>query len=442
MRASALKYAILSVMAIIAMLILLIMPFHAFLTVWGSSLIGHYTALRLWKEVLLLGCFVGLVYLLATDQKIRGSTLPRLLVWLILAYGLLLFTWGAVTYRWHDVSSKALGYGLIVDLRFPAFFLVTWAIASRTTRLRAHWQQIILWPALIVVIFGLLQIYVLPHDFLSHFGYGPNTIAPFETINHNASYIRIESTLRGANPLGAYLLIPISLLTVLILRGKRSWQYIAFLAGSLLTLFFTFSRSAWVGAAISIAVILLTILNKGKYREWVLTSACVVALIIGGLAFTLRHNTRFENIFYHTQTNSAVKTTSDEGHVSAFESGLKDLIHQPLGEGPGSAGPASAYNNHPARIAENFYIQIGQEVGWLGLAIFLLINAGVGYLLWLRRADPLALCLFASLIGISFINFLSHAWADDTLAYVWWGLAGIAMAPYVKSKEKSKPTNS
>jgi hypothetical protein len=22
---------------------------------------------------------------------------------------------------------------------------------------------------------------------------------------------------------------------------------------------------------------------------------------------------------------------------------------------------------------------------------------------------------------------LSHAWADDTLAYVWWGLAGIAM---------------
>ena len=60
--------------------------------------------------------------------------------------------------------------------------------------------------------------------------------------------------------------------------------------------------------------------------------------------------------------------------------------------------------------------------------MFVLINAGVGYLLWLRRADPLALTLFASLIGLTLVNMLSHAWADDTLAYVWWGLAGVAMA--------------
>ena len=68
----------------------------------------------------------------------------------------------------------------------------------------------------------------------------------------------------------------------------------------------------------------------------------------------------------------------------------------------------------------------------IGLALFLLINVGVGYLLWLRRDDPLALGLFASLIGISFVCLLSHAWSDDTVSYIWWGLAGMAM---IKARE-------
>jgi len=270
----------------------------------------------------------------------------------------------------------------------------------------------------------------LPRDFLSHFGYNSNTIAPYETINHNVHYIRIESTLRGANPLGAYLLIPISLLTVLIVRGKRGWQYVAFLLAAVLALYFSFSRSAWLGAVLSIGLILLISLRSRQAKRWIATLACLGLVIIGGLALNSRHNIRLENILLHTQTHSAIKTTSDEGHATALKAGLHDLLHQPLGHGPGSAGPASIYNNHPARIAENFYVQIGQETGWLGLGLFLLINGGVGYLLWVRRSDPLALSLFASLIGLSLINLLSHAWADDTLAYVWWGLAGIAMAPH------------
>ena len=67
-------------------------------------------------------------------------------------------------------------------------------------------------------------------------------------------------------------------------------------------------------------------------------------------------------------------------------------------------GPASYYNDGQTRIAENYFIQIGQETGWLGLLLFLLINAGVGALLYVRRADPLALSLFAALIGLTFIN--------------------------------------
>ncbi len=428
MRASALKYSILSITAALVSVILLLIPLHAFLTVWASSLFGHYTAIRLWKEAFLIVCMLGVLYLLATDKKIRSHTLTRRLVWLIVAYGLVNILWGLVAYKHQAVTAKAMGYALIINLRFLAFFLVAWAVALRTSRLHKSWQKLVLVPALVVVAFGLLQVFVLPNDFLNHFGYGPNTVEPFQTINHNSHYVRIESTLRGANPLGAYLVIPISVLAVLIVRGRRDWRYGLFLVASLLTLCFSFSRSAWLGAALSLAVVVAISLRSTYAKRVAIWVGVIGIFFLGGLFVGLRHNARVENLLFHTQTHSAIKTTSDEGHASALRNGLRDVLHQPLGRGPGSAGPASTYNNHPARIAENYYIQIGQETGWLGLLLFLLINAGVAYLLWLRRADPLALSLLASLIGLSFINLLSHAWTDDTLAYVWWGLAGIAMA--------------
>jgi hypothetical protein len=433
MKVSALKYTVLSWVSGLTIVVFLLMPFHAFLTVWGASLVGHYTALRLWKEVVLAVCVLGVLYLIATDHKIRSHTLTRRLVWLILAYTALTVAWGLLALNQHDVNAKALGYGLISDLRYPVFFLVTWAVALRLGRLRNRWQGLVYWPAVVVVVFGLLEIFVLPNDFLSHFGYGAATIAPYETINHNQHYVRIFSTLRGANPLGAYLVIPISLVTVLLLRAKRNWRQAVFLAAAVVVLFFTFSRSAWIGAALSVVTILFLSRLSRRSQRIALVAAGVLVLVAAGLFINFRHDINFENYFLHTQAHSAVPTTSDQGHFTALKAGLSDLRHHPLGNGPGTAGPASVYNDHPARIAENYYIQIGQEVGWLGLAMFILINVGVGYLLFLRRADPLALSLFASLIGLTFINMLSHAWADDTLAYVWWGLAGIAMAPLPKS---------
>lgn len=442
MKTAALKYTVLSWVSGITLLILFAMPFHALLTVWGSSIFGHYTALRLWKEALLVICIAGTLYLIATDHKIRTHTLSRRLVWLILAYMLLNVVWGLLAYNQHDVSAKALGYGLIVNLRFLAFFLVTWAVALRMSRLRSHWQWIVYWPAMGVAAFGILQVFVLPHDFLRHFGYGALTIPPFETINHNEHYIRIASTLRGANPLGAYLIIPISLLVVLLLGKRRTWLQAGFLLELLVVLFFTFSRSAWIGAALSIAVVLFLSIHTRPARR--VTVAVIAGLIVvgAGLTFAFQHSNRYQNFVFHTQTHSAVSETSNEGHLKALEGGVHDLERQPLGHGPGTAGPASVYNTqHAPRLAENYFIQITQETGWLGLILFLLINLGVGYLLYLRRADPLAMSLFASLIGLTFINLLSHAWTDDTLAYVWWGLAGIAMAPDRKAEEKTAKDN-
>ena len=63
------------------------------------------------------------------------------------------------------------------------------------------------------------------------------------------------------------------------------------------------------------------------------------------------------------------------------------------------------------------------------MALFILICLGVAYLLYVRRWEPLTITLFGSLAGLAVVSLLSHTWTDDTLAYTWWGLAGIAMVP-------------
>ncbi len=429
MKLSALKYTILSWVSGLTMVVLFLMPFHAFLTVWAASHFGHYTALRLWKEGVLAVCVAGVLYLLLTDHKIRSHTLSRRLVWVILGYMVLNVVWGMLALAQHDVSSKALGYGLIINLRFLVFFLVTWTVALRLARLRIRWQSLVLWPAVIVVGFALVQEFALAPRFLEHFGYSKHTILPFQYVDNQPGLLRVQSTLRGANPLGAYLLL-INCILAELLISKRVTKHkkllLGFAAASLLALYFTYSRSAWIGLLLGLGAI-VWVAVKAKIGRVGLIAGAVAVLLIGGVALGLRHNAYVQDTILHTSEHTKSHITSNGARLNALKAGLSEVSHHPLGDGPGTAGPASVYNNHPARIAENYFIQIGQETGWLGLLLFIVINLGVGVLLYIRRADPLALSLFASLIGLTFVNFLSHAWADDTLAYVWWGLAGIAM---------------
>lgn len=435
MKRSALKYGILSATAGIITFILLLIPFHAFLTVWLGSSFDHYTAFRLWKECLLAIASLGALYLLLFDKKTRLNTLYHELTWLIAAYFAVQLIWGAWAWHDHGVSAKALGYGLIVNLRFLLFFLCAWVIGSRTKRLAEQWSKVLLWPAVIVIVFALVQEAFLPPRFLEHFGYSKYTILPFQYVNNNPNLLRVQSTLRGANPLGAYLLVPISGLLVLMNIGKRNLRRGLVLLGAVLALFFSFSRAAWIGVLLSLVVIAFAHPNHWLKRRWLAYGLGGLLVVCTVLVIGFRHNAQVENVVLHTQEHSAVKTTSNGNHASALRAGLHDVAHEPLGRGPGTAGPASVYNTgHTARIAENYFIQVAQEVGWLGLALFLSINVFIALLLWRRRADPLALSLLAGLIGISFVNLLSHAWTDDTLAYLWWGLAGIAIGTGTKSE--------
>ncbi|HSX04868.1 MAG TPA: O-antigen ligase family protein [Candidatus Saccharimonadales bacterium] len=413
-------------------------PFHAFLTVFGASLVGRYTLLRLWDDVLLL-LLAGLVgYWLVMDRALRKWFTTSLLVRLIAAYAGLTLLLGVVSYARGDVSVQALGYGGLVNLRFFVWFLAVLLTARQSPWLQRHWRYLVLIPAALVGVFAVLQYTILPHDFLVHFGYhAGTTIPPIETINHNTHYIRVQSTLRGANPLGAYLVVIVSVLAVWFWHDRR-WAWAGALGVIVLAaLYASGSRSAWIGTVLGLAIIACCALKTRRAR--LITGATSLVILAAGasLLLVLRGNATLQNELLHTQTHSAIKTTSNAAHASALRTGLRDVLRQPFGDGPGTAGPASEHNTRqPERIAENYYIQIAQEVGWLGLALFVTILVLVGLeLLAAIGASPLGLAVFASFIGLVFVNLLSHAWTDDTLAFVWWGLAGIALGslPVAKS---------
>lgn len=411
--------------------VLALVPFHAFLTVWGSALVGHYTLLRLWDDTALLALLGITGWWLIRDVKLRDWFAHSLLVRLIVAYALLSLLLGFVALTKGDVSPKALAYGLLVNLRFLAWFLAVLLAARRSAWLARNWPRLVLIPAAVVAVFAVLQYTVLPHDFLGHFGYNANsTIAPIETINHNTHYIRVQSTLRGANPLGAYLVLILSVLGTLFLRGKRKLACAALGLVALVALYATGSRSGWIGALLGLTIAAWFSLRTNRARVLFGAVALGAVVVAAGGYLLLKDNVHVQNELLHTQTHSLSAQSSNEAHANAVTTGLKDVPRQPFGDGPGTAGPASVYNtSHPARISENYYVQIAQETGWLGLALFVGILVLVGLELYQRiGSSRLALALFAALVGVSFVGMLSHVWTDDTLAYAWWGLAGIALA--------------
>ena len=45
--------------------------------------------------------------------------------------------------------------------------------------------------------------------------------------------------------------------------------------------------------------------------------------------------------------------------------------------------------------------------------------------------------LLASFIGVSVASLTAHAWADDTIVYVWWGIAGFVMYNKTNNEQKN-----
>ncbi len=418
--------------------ILVLLPFHALLTTWAGSNLGYLDVFRLWKELLMIPLAVLALWLLHLNKAFQQQLVRSWLLRFIGLYTLLFIGFGLYTIFTDRATLEAVLYSWIVNLRFLWWFVVVWIIARADPLITQQWPKLLFIPASLVVLFGLLQRFLLPADFLQHFGYGPDTIPATQTIDGKSSYQRIQSTLRGANPFGAYLLFVV---TAVIASLRRMPWLVGLAAVASVALFFTYSRSAWIGLVVSLAVLGFLQLSSKRGRQVMIVSL-VLALTLGVAGiWQFQHNDALQNAVFHSDENSQSSQSSNEARSTALVTATKDIIAEPLGRGPGTAGPASARNSQPARISENYFLQIGQEVGVLGILLFAGILFGTVRHLWQRRRYVLARVLLASLAGITVVNFMSHAWTDDTLSLLWWGFAGAVMSlPAILVKELKHET--
>lgn len=418
--------------------ILVLLPFHAFFTTWAGNEFGHFDLIRAWKELLLLiGVLIALGVVVSDRQKKWQRLLRSTPVLLAGMYVCLVLVVTAFTLANNSVTREALVYGLMIQLRLFCAAGLGALFALYDNSLYRRWWRVLAWPALIVVAFGLLQVFVLPHDFLEHFGYGPDTLPAFQTIDNKLAFERVQSTMRGANPLGAYLVIVITAAAVRIWQNRRDKLAGVLLAGSVPVLFFTYSRSAWIGLMLSGMVLAVVYGRSLITRRRLAVLSIIAALGIGGV-WLLRDNDLVQNVVFHSDETSTSEISSNVQRGNALTRALGDIADQPLGGGVGSAGPAS-FRNEPAgpRISENYFLQTGQELGWMGLVGFVAVVLALVRQLWKQRSNTLATILLGSLVGLTFINFVLHAWADDVLSLLWWALAGTVIAHGILNEERT-----
>lgn len=395
---------------------------HAPLSVFfGSRFPDFGLIIKAWKEILMITA-TPITVILITRRKLWRTLAADKLFWLILAYALLHF---AMLVYW--TGAQAALAGLAIDLRYMAYFSLTYVLILLYPHYKTRFLKVAVVGAVVVVSFAIVQQF-LPNDHLTSLGYGADTVSPYLTIDRNYDFVRHNSTLRGPNPLGAYAAsVSVILFAFAATHLRRlklvNWRVVVGIVSAMVVTYLSYSRSAYGAMAVGAAIVVVTVFGRSIKRwQWgVLVVAAM--LVIGGL-FSLKDNPFVSNIILHEDPSESGRVNSNDEHISSLQEGVERMVEQPLGRGVGSTGSASLLTDDGI-IIENQYLFIAHEVGWAGLAIFLAIFAIVLRRLWSRRADPWALGLFASGIGLALIGILLPVWVDDTVSLVWWGLAAV-----------------
>jgi O-antigen ligase len=402
------------------LLLVALMPFHAFLSVWAGHLLGHQVIWQSWKEavlIILVGCSA---YLVARKPDVRRR-LHNPVVYAIGAFALIALIVTVLAMP----TSKAILFGFKTDFEFLAAFVVGLLAGNRNLAQRL--TKVVLISSGFVIGFGLLQIFFLPRDWLAQFGYGVSTILPYLKVDPVLDDVRVLSTLGGPNQLGSFLILPICLALALMIRGFKWWQPIV-IAGGLLVEWHTYSRSGWLGLAVAMAITVLFLLPRNWRLPSLLGITVVAAIALNLLISHASGSSKLQYYVFHSGLNNTGISASTEQHGHATAAGVQAVKDHPWGQGLGTAGPASFYSPRPF-IPESWYLQIAVETGILGLIAFVGIELALFWRLAHRSLHSAAIpAVMGALMGVSVVNFFLHGWADSSTALILWIYAGVVLA--------------
>jgi hypothetical protein len=418
------------------LILLTYMPFHMLFSHWLSTYTGGLEVWKITKDVFtILLVLLSVVLVVYSKAYTKAKIYIPIVVSAVIYLGLHITTYLLNRETELGVATLASVY----NNRIIWYLIIGMSAVLLTPKevLAPRLIKLILLISTFVCFLGLAQ-YLLPADVMKHFGYSVERGAkPSFSIDDKDDLPRVFSTLRDPNSLGAFLILPITLITVLLLTPKHQNRR-QMLGGMLiihsLILFLTFSRAAWIGTAISVSVA-LWIGHKSKFKKildkyWLILAGLIALLVFGG--FLLRDQYFVQNVIFHSDETTQAELDSNDLHLEFIRRGVNGIIEQPLGHGPGTAGLVSIQNPGKGLLTENYFVQIGYEVGLFGLMIFVIFLIVIAK----RKVyeSNLSNTVVACLYGYLFLSLVMHLWSNEAVAAQWWLLAGFLL---IQSEQKT-----
>jgi hypothetical protein len=416
---------------IFLIVVLSLIVIHAPMVVGLGTVFPKYaTEIKAWKEILILITGILLIVFIIINRKIdifKDKVVILSLLFIAINFLTVIFLRNNI---------MATISGLMIDLRFITYFLELYIFLKLRPKYKKAFVMSLIIGALIVLVFALLQITVLPKDVLKYIGYGDGTIEPYLLVDKNNQFVRINSTMRGPNPLGAYATVCILMSLIYLMektnnkvnqfiRQKGNILALVMFVLSIVALWFSYSRSALLATIIGIILIICVKLAK-KWPKLIYSSLTLVAVIIISV-IAISWKTNFvQQVVLHENPDGGSVTKSDYGHVSSLVDGIKSVINRPFGYGIGSTGSASLYTKSPI-IVENQFVFTAHEVGILGLVFFLILLFVIFAKLASNINNSFIFGVLISGIMMCFIGLFLPVWTDDTISIISWGMFAIAL---------------
>ncbi len=360
---------------------------------------------------------------------------------------------------------KAELYALRHHLLPVAVFFAGRALVPGKEELR-RFAALALGVAAVVAVVGLVEEYAVPlsawrklgaaayfRDQLDFGSYtGPAGLPENWVLNSSEGvFRRLVSVF--LSPLGsAYLfVVALCLAATGVFRSRlAAAASVAIFAG----LLFTFTRSALLALAGGLVVLALAL-----RRPWPVAAAAVVVAVGAGFgaAFpSIAPRTHFfpEDIAIQEEiaqekgglpqgnpVEVGFSDPSSKSHLAELRRGADSLGDHLEGYGPGNSGQTALRFGVASRAGESVYLELGADLGVPGLFFWTAFSA-LALVGLFRRAwagDALAAGLAAAGAALFAIAVLSDVWGNPWNTYVFWWLAGSALALAPRTEPATAP---
>lgn len=251
------------------------------------------------------------------------------------------------------------------------------------------------------------------------------SVVAYEALG-DGTVTRVGSWTLSPLTLAFCLVTPLAIGVRRLISGQRGGLVLIATAATGVALLSTHTRSAILAGLIAIVLVLaLSLTGRQRRATEVLLGFLLVAVCA---APYLPQSSIYERFLGAANGTEESAQTHQERTSSAWN----QTLDSPLGFGLGSnPGTGAQYETDNYVTAENAYLQVSLELGWLAAVLFILMTVALIWDLFsLARSWPgsSALAAAGAGLGLAVGGFFLHVWVGFQTAMLFWGFAGAAGA--------------